>query len=580
MKKVISLLMSALMLFTSAMGVVFPAFAEESMASISYIPAKEYKYIENTNGSYEYQNGVKYWEYNISNYNLEIGDTLEITYTDSSVEDYVILNVFFDENDNVVEKNGNNWSYSTYMLVCGDKMIDISESIQVTTNQQSEHWGVGNHYFTVQYKGASTDVPIAIVENPVAAISFAQAGQLTLTQGVDSRTVVTEDGTAYDYYDNGFCNFNEGDVLTVTYKDNTTTDYTYKAIWNDELEYNMYSFVSADGDVIKAEYSYFDSAEISETLYADFSNYNSRYFIPDNTYDLKIRYLGASCTTPVTILHSNVASITVAEGTVIELTKEENSTTQSDSDGSYDLYYITNWALGAVNCPLTVTKTDGTVENYSGFGWEKVYYVADYDFTTDLSGQQYEKHWNVGETHTVRFWYTSDVYFDVIVKIVTEKGAQENTQTPTPTLSPQPEQQPEVSQVQEIQAVQTPIISANAAASANETTQATTAKSNDNKPSATKLSSLKKGKKSFKAVWKKVSGASGYQIQYSTDKKFKKNLKTVTVKKSKTTSTTVKKLKSNKKYYVRVRTYKNVKKGNKTVKVYSKWSAVKTVKTK
>ena len=76
--------------------------------------------------------------------------------------------------------------------------------------------------------------------------------------------------------------------------------------------------------------------------------------------------------------------------------------------------------------------------------------------------------------------------------------------------------------------------------------------------------------------WKKVGGVKGYQVQVATDKKFKKNKKTVTIKKQKTTKTTVKKLKAKKKYYVRIRTYKTVN----GKKVYSSWSKVKSVKTK
>lgn len=95
------------------------------------------------------------------------------------------------------------------------------------------------------------------------------------------------------------------------------------------------------------------------------------------------------------------------------------------------------------------------------------------------------------------------------------------------------------------------------------------------------ISKLTKGSKSFKATWKKVSGITGYQIQYSTSSKFtKKTTKSVTVSKAKTTSTTVKKLKAKKKYYVRIRTYKNVKFNGKTVKVYSSWSKAKSVTTK
>ena len=63
-------------------------------------------------------------------------------------------------------------------------------------------------------------------------------------------------------------------------------------------------------------------------------------------------------------------------------------------------------------------------------------------------------------------------------------------------------------------------------------------------------------------------------------KKFKKNKKTVTIKKQKTTKTTVKKLKAKKKYYVRVCTYKTVKINGKSIRIYSGWSKTKTVTTK
>ena len=96
------------------------------------------------------------------------------------------------------------------------------------------------------------------------------------------------------------------------------------------------------------------------------------------------------------------------------------------------------------------------------------------------------------------------------------------------------------------------------------------------KPKSAKIKKVKAAKKAIAVEWKKVSGVKGYQIQVATDKKFKKNKKTATVKKQKTTKVTVKKLKAKKKYYVRIRTYKTVN----GKKVYSSWSKVKTVKTK
>ena len=95
-------------------------------------------------------------------------------------------------------------------------------------------------------------------------------------------------------------------------------------------------------------------------------------------------------------------------------------------------------------------------------------------------------------------------------------------------------------------------------------------------PKGTSLKKLTKGKKQFKATWKaQKTQTTGYQIQYSTNKKFKSGNKTVKVKKNKTTSNTVKKLKAKKKYYVRIRTFKTVN----GKKFCSGWSKVLSVKT-
>ena len=88
---------------------------------------------------------------------------------------------------------------------------------------------------------------------------------------------------------------------------------------------------------------------------------------------------------------------------------------------------------------------------------------------------------------------------------------------------------------------------------------------------------LKPQHKGFIVKWKKQSKSiTGYQVQYSTNKKFNGKITIKTVTKKTVTKLRVNKLKAKKKYYVRVRTYKTVK-----GKEYrSKWSKVKTVTTK
>ena len=89
------------------------------------------------------------------------------------------------------------------------------------------------------------------------------------------------------------------------------------------------------------------------------------------------------------------------------------------------------------------------------------------------------------------------------------------------------------------------------------------------------ISSLSVKENTVTVKWKKKSKIKGYQIQYSTDSEFKKNKKSIKIKKAKTTSKKISNLKESKKYYFRIRTYKSTNKKTR----YSKWSKVKSIKT-
>lgn len=92
------------------------------------------------------------------------------------------------------------------------------------------------------------------------------------------------------------------------------------------------------------------------------------------------------------------------------------------------------------------------------------------------------------------------------------------------------------------------------------------------------IKSLKSPKSgNLNVTWSKLSGANGYQLYLSTNKKFtSKTTKKVTVKKNKTVKATVKSLKKKKTYYVKIRGYKTVN----DKKVYGAFSAVKRIKIK
>ena len=97
-------------------------------------------------------------------------------------------------------------------------------------------------------------------------------------------------------------------------------------------------------------------------------------------------------------------------------------------------------------------------------------------------------------------------------------------------------------------------------------------------PAKTKIEKLTSKKRKVVLKWDIVKAqASGYQVEYSRDKSFKKgSAKRVKVSGRKSSSLNINNLSSGRKYYFRVRTYKKV--GKKTY--YSPWSAAESVKVR
>lgn len=93
------------------------------------------------------------------------------------------------------------------------------------------------------------------------------------------------------------------------------------------------------------------------------------------------------------------------------------------------------------------------------------------------------------------------------------------------------------------------------------------------KASISKVKNISKRK--MRITWKKQKGISGYQIQYSTSKMFKKP-KSKKISYYYSNTYTVSSLKKKKTYYVRVRTYADDSSGT----IYGAWSDVKKIKIK
>lgn len=101
-------------------------------------------------------------------------------------------------------------------------------------------------------------------------------------------------------------------------------------------------------------------------------------------------------------------------------------------------------------------------------------------------------------------------------------------------------------------------------------------------PKSTKIARITPKKRGFTVVWEKQAAqTTGYEIAYSTDRKFRKrDTRIVSVNKNRVGKKTISKLRREQKYYVRIRAYKNVKVNGVGTKLYSSWSKAKTVTTK
>lgn len=226
--------------------------------------------------------------------------------------------------------------------------------------------------------------------------------------------------------------------------------------------------------------------------------------------------------------------------TIPESVSYEGYAFKINSIGDYAFLECTN--LKSLTMPSSVTKI-GQYAFYCCTDLKDVYYLS-----------------TISDWNKIEITNTNDVLKKATIHCI-DGTINEKVPTPQPQPRPQPSPTPTPTPTQP---------------QPTTTTSTTTAPKPVLKPKSAKFKKVKAAKKAVSVEWKKVSGVKGYQIQVATDKKFKKNKKTVTVKKQKTTKVTIKKLKAKKKYYVRIRTYKTVN----GKKVYSSWSKVKTVKTK
>ena len=488
---------------------------------------------------YTDDNGDEYDHYNLDNVISSEGNTITETKEDGTQVTYTCKNTKANEDDeddfSFVDGNGNLFPYQ----------IDCDSA------QSRNHLKTGDNvqcYFTVRSDDYDIDVPftIDIKDFDITGITFTLAQNHTLTQGYDSYIRTDDNGEAYDHYNFWNVIYSEGNTLTVTKKGETPVTYTCKNTKANEDDEDNFSFVDSDGNHFDHE------LDFSTSQYKN-------HLKPDNDVQCSFRVYNIDVPFKVDIDENPIASIEYIGNITVS---DKDKHTYDDGDYYYD---YTIYQPGA---KIVIHYKNNTSDTYIC----KVFYDEDakdtyYSFINvndsedwlDVDYSSDSSKWTAGGNNLIYIMCHS-VITTIPVTVIPSTPVPNPTPNPTPAPSPAPAQP-------------APAPSTSPSAPAAQTTAQPAAPKNNKK---VKVASAKAGKKSIKVTWKKVKGIKGYQIQYSTNKKFKKGNKTITVKSTKSTSATIKKLKSKKTYYVRMRTYKIVN----GKKVYSAWSKAKSVKVK
>ena len=480
---------------------------------------------------YTDDNGDEYDYYNLGKVISSEGNTITETKEDGTKVTYTCKNTKANEDDeddfSFVDGNGNLFPYQ----------IDCDSA------QSINHLKTGDNvqcYFTVRSDDYNIDVPftIDIKDFDISGITFTLAEKHTLTQGYDSYTNTDDNGDEYDHYNFWNVIYSEGNTLTVTKTGGIKTVYTY--------DNNCYGFVDGDGNRFDYKLDFYTSQ-------------SKNHLKPGNDVQCSFRVYNIDVPFTVDIDENPIASIEYIGNITVS---DKDKHTYDDGDYYYNYTIYQPGAKIVIHYKNNTSDTYICQEIYDEDDMD-TYYVfinvnasEDWLDIDDYYDYQYKTPWTAGGNNLIYIMCHSVITTTPVTVIPSTPVPNPTPNLPTPAPA-QPTTAPSTS----------------TSAPAAQTTAQPAAPKNNKK---VKVASAKAGKKSIKVTWKKVKGIKGYQIQYSTNKKFKKGNKTITVKSTKSTSATIKKLKSKKKYYVRMRTYKIVN----GKKVYSAWSKAKSVKVK
>lgn len=343
----------------------FADYTTADVQSISVIPKKT-QFVENVDG-YAY-NG--YFKYQINDFK-----TLTVYYKDGSIKTYD-------------DSNRNEYHNLNYRISFSSDQSSINP------------WGPGKHIFTATFMGASTEVEVEVVENPVESISvvpqktqfvenldgYGYNGYFQYSLDLKLITIAFKDGSSkvyesgHDVYeDMGYWLQTDSDqtsqnpwglgkhIFTVTFM-GVSTEVEVEVVENpiESIEFtDLYkdTFIKGEQfDIRKLSFKINYKNGTSKKVYpSDFNcislqdvNYNGTWLSPminESESQIEFEYLGIKAVQPITILNKSIKEIEVLDTN--NTTPDNMKLMVSYSDGVQEILYVDDFS------------------SFSGFGEDK-----------------------------------------------------------------------------------------------------------------------------------------------------------------------------------------------------------------
>ncbi|MBR3144733.1 MAG: hypothetical protein IKF53_02435 [Clostridia bacterium] len=303
---------------------IYATIIESPIKSIDFIPKNKPELFEGVNCYYDSIDNRTYYK----EPDFENGDKLIVSDKDDNVIEYICrLNEFFEP---VFEADG-------YDSLNRDE-------VNIYSNQREKPYEIGdNNEYYVSYLGSNVKLYCTLLPNPVVSIKYTPINK---TEYLENTNMYFDEWENKYFYEKP--RLENGDVLSVTYTDNTTIDY----IGRYDFETNSTIFVS-------------DSNEIIYTRNNSFLNLYDDQF--DNPWGIgehyvTIEYYGKKDSIPVNIKENNISSISYTPIKTPLLYSSNYHIEYDEDHNEHKIYDIPGFSEGDV---LTVYDNNGNGKDYT-----------------------------------------------------------------------------------------------------------------------------------------------------------------------------------------------------------------------